>query len=107
MITRLLIAFVGGLAVTAGLLLAMNQVAETLRTRDPTKFFQITDVIVLRSGRWRPERPAVPERPPERTAPERHRPAPGIGIEAPPRPNTAPAPGLEIPPITLPDAPID
>lgn len=108
MIARILIAVVGASAITVSLLLGMNQVAESLRVRDATKYFQISDVIVLRSGRWRPDRPAAPELPPERAQPElRPLRAPGIGIEPPPRPDSVPAPGLEIPPITLPDTPVD
>lgn len=102
-LVRLSIAFVGAFAITAGLLLSMNQVAETLRLRDPTKYFHITDVIVLPSSK-RPERPPQPERPPERARADIHlRGRPDLGVAIPSSPGPAQEPSTDIPPITLPE----
>lgn len=65
---RYVIAFAGAAAVTASLILGMNQVAEQLKLRDPTRFFTISDVIVLPQSK-RPERPPAPTLPPERSVP--------------------------------------
>jgi len=109
MIIRILIALVGASAITIGLLLGMNEVAESLRERDGTKFFRINDIVVSPSGRSRPARPSAPERPPDRLTPQLPRsstPGIGLGIESPTRPQPAVA-DPDIPPITLPDASAD
>jgi hypothetical protein len=84
-------------------LLGMNKVAERLRLRDGTKFFRISDVIVLPSGRWRPDRPPAPDQPPERSAPElRPSTEATIELEQPIRPEAAPGTRPTIAPVVLP-----
>jgi len=95
-LARVLAAVVGAFAVTTSLLLGMNQVAEQLKLRDPTKYFRITDVIVLPAPR-RPARPRSPELPPERAAPELSpsapaRPEPPVRPAEPSRPAPEAAP---------------
>lgn len=101
-LVRLGIALVGAFAVTVGLLLSMNEVAERVRQRDPTKYFRITDVIVL-PGSKRPERPPAPALPPQRTrADSRLGVAPDFGVSIPSAPRPDEGRSAEIPPITLP-----
>ena len=108
MILRLVIAFAGAAAITASLFLGMHEVADRLKLRDPTKFFTISNVIVLPGSR-RPSRPRSPERPPERSTPDL-RPNLDVRGDAPvrpvapdlPAPNTAPP---ELPEAPAPDAP--
>jgi hypothetical protein len=98
---RLMLALIGGFAITVSLLLGMTEISESLRLRDPTKYFRISDITILPSGRWRPSRPATPELPPARTAPELGSATPqSLDADTPDRP-AAPAPGtapLDIPP---------
>jgi hypothetical protein len=104
MISRILIALVGAFAITASLLLGMNEVAEKLRLRDGTKFFRINDVSIVPSGRWRPDRPPIPDQPPERSAPELRPSADkAIELERPIRPEAAPVQAPAIAPILLPE----
>lgn len=69
MYTRLVVASAGAALITAAILLGMSEVAQRIRQRDPTRFFQITDIIP-RPERGRPTRPADAQLPPPRAAPE-------------------------------------
>lgn len=103
-VVRLFVALIGASAITVGLLLSMHEVSEKVRLRDPTKYFRITDVIVL-PGSKRPERPPTPELPPERARADLHIGGrPDLGVSIPSEPRTRESPSAEIPAITLPDA---
>jgi hypothetical protein len=100
-LVRLLFALVGALAVTIGILLSMNEVAERVRQRDPTKYFRISDVIVL-PGSKRPERPPTPDLPPQRAQPDvRLGGTPDFGVSIPSAPRDENR-SVDIPPVTLP-----
>ena len=67
MIPRLLIAVIGGLAITIGLLMFMDDVTNRYLLRDSTRYFRITDYIrAPDSGRQLPDIPVVPEDSPDR-----------------------------------------
>ena len=67
MITRLLFAVVGAVAITIGLLLFMDDVTGRYLLRDPTQYFRITDYFSAPDrGRQLPDVPVVPEIAPER-----------------------------------------
>ena len=66
MITRYLIATVGALAITLGLMFFMMGVAQRYVTRDPTRYFQITDFIPAPDrGRERLQPPPDPRLAPD------------------------------------------
>jgi hypothetical protein len=82
MITRLLIAAVGAVIVTVGLLLAMDTVTSLFRSQSGERLFRITDILP-KPPPGRPERPEV-FRPPERVESERRTPEPDLPIGVPP-----------------------
>lgn len=62
MVARYLIALVGAAAVTVGLFLFMDDVANRLALRDGTMYFKITDFIPAPDpGRQLPDAPPLPE----------------------------------------------
>jgi len=93
MILRYLIAFVGALAITIGLFMFMDDIAQRYVDEDPIRYFQIFDVIPAPDrGRQRVPPPIDPRLAPELPqiemdeAPLRERPiaepsVPGVGIE--------------------------
>jgi hypothetical protein len=94
MITRYLIATVGALAITLGLMWLMKDIAVRYVTRDPIRYFQIHDFIPAPDrGRERPQPPPDP------------RLAPGVPeLEHDPlreRAPTAPDPALDVDPEIL------
>ena len=67
MISRLLIAALGSVAVTIGLLLFMNDVSNRFVLGDPIKYFSITDYIAAPDlGRQLPSITVTPESAPNR-----------------------------------------
>jgi hypothetical protein len=67
MIVRLLVAIFGAAAITIGLFLFMNDVANRFVLRDPTQYFAIADFIRAPDrGRQLPEVPVIPEATPDR-----------------------------------------
>ena len=67
MISRLLFAAFGAVAITVGLLLLMDDVTSRYIMRDPTLYFRITDYIPAPDrGRQLPDVPVVPEIAPDR-----------------------------------------
>ncbi len=67
MISRLLFAALGAIAVTIGLLLFMDDVTSRYLLRDSTQYFRITDYIPAPDrGRQLPNVPVVPESAPDR-----------------------------------------
>ena len=67
MISRLLFAALGAVAVTIGLLLLMDDVTSRYLLRDSTQYFRITDYIPAPDrGRQLPSVPVVPESAPDR-----------------------------------------
>ena len=67
MIARVLLATLGAGAITIGLFLFMDDVANRFVLRDPTQYFAITDFIRAPDpGRQLPDVPIVPEAAPER-----------------------------------------
>ena len=67
MISRLLFAALGAVAVTIGLLLFMDDVTSRYLLRDSTQYFRITDYIPAPDrGRQLPNVPVVPESAPDR-----------------------------------------
>ena len=67
MISRLLFAALGAIAVTIGLLLLMDDVTSRYLLRDSTQYFRITDYIPAPDrGRQLPNVPVVPESAPDR-----------------------------------------
>ena len=67
MISRLIIAALGAVAVTIGLLLFMDDVTSRYLLRDTTQYFRITDYIPAPDrGRQLPNVPVVPESAPDR-----------------------------------------
>ena len=67
MISRILVAALGAAAITIGLFLFMDEVANRFVLRDPTQYFAITDYIRAPDrGRQLPDIPVVPEAAPER-----------------------------------------
>ena len=67
MISRLLLAAFGGMVITIGLLLFMDDVTNRYLLRDPTQYFRITDYFPAPGrGRQLPDVPVVPESAPER-----------------------------------------
>lgn len=100
MITRLLVAAVGAIIVTVGLLLAMDAATSLFRGQSGERYFRITDILPkLPPGR--PERPRT-LRPPERVEPELTTPEPSLPIEAPAEIDRE-APPLESPTIEQPE----
>ena len=86
MIVRYIIAVLGALAITIGLLLFMNDVTQRYVTKDPIRYFRIMDVIYSPdSGRRRVQPPSDPRLAPE--VPElEHDPlreAPGAPVDDP------------------------
>jgi hypothetical protein len=66
MILRYLIALVGALAITIGLFMFMDDIANRYVLRDPIRYFQIMDVIPAPDrGRQRVPAPADPRLAPE------------------------------------------
>ena len=67
MIPRLLLAALGAIAVTVGLLLLMDDVTSRYILRDSTQYFRITDYIPAPDrGRQLPDVPVVPQVAPDR-----------------------------------------
>ena len=67
MISRLLFAALGAIAVTIGLLLFMDDVTSRYLLRDSTQYFRITDYIPAPDrGRQLPNVPVVPDSAPDR-----------------------------------------
>lgn len=67
MISRLLLAALGAIAVTIGLLLFMDDVTSRYLLRDSTQYFRITDYFPAPDrGRQLPNVPVVPESAPVR-----------------------------------------
>ena len=67
MISRLLVAAIGGLVITIGLLLFMDDVTNRYLMRDATRYFRITDYIPAPDrGRQLPDVPVAPEAAPNR-----------------------------------------
>ena len=67
MISRLLLAALGGMTITIGLLLFMDDVTNRYLLRDTTQYFRITDYFPAPDrGRQLPDVPVVPETAPER-----------------------------------------
>jgi hypothetical protein len=100
MITRLLVAAVGAIIITVGLLLAMDAVTSLFRVQSGERYFRITDILPkLPPGR--PERPQA-LRPPERVEPELTAPEPSLPIETPVGIDRE-APPVESPPIEPPE----
>ncbi len=67
MISRLLMAVFGAVAITIGLLLFMDDVTSRYLLRDTTQYFRITDYFPAPDrGRQLPEIPIVPEAAPDR-----------------------------------------
>lgn len=67
MIIRLLAALLGAAAITVGLFLFMDDVANRFVLRDPTQYFAITDYIRAPDrGRQLPDVPVIPEAAPDR-----------------------------------------
>lgn len=62
---RLVIAFIGGTAVTIALLLLMNEATKHFKDRDPTRYFGIVDFIPAPEGGL-PRPPPAPRAQPER-----------------------------------------
>jgi len=94
MISRMLIAIVGALVITTGLLLGMDAVTSVFRERSTTKMYRISDVV----RRDRSGRPDMPEPPTRLPALPDIDPAgrsnPGIAAEAPAAP-AASVPGFD------------
>jgi hypothetical protein len=66
MLTRYLLALVGALAITIGLLLFMHDITERYVLRDPTRYFRILDFIPAPDrGRQRVPPPTDPRLAPE------------------------------------------
>ena len=66
MIIRYLIATIGALAITLGLMFFMKDIAQRYVTRDPTRYFQITDFIPAPDrGRERVRPPSDPRLAPD------------------------------------------
>jgi len=65
MVQRLLIAVAGASLITSAMLLGMNEVAQHLKERDPTQYFQISSFTPAPESR-RPKPPPAPAVPPER-----------------------------------------
>jgi hypothetical protein len=66
MVARILIAVVGGFAITVGLLLGMTQATKNFKTMDPTRYFGIVDFVPAPQGRRvqpPPDAAAPPGRP--------------------------------------------
>ena len=51
MLSRFLVALVGGIVITVAILLGMTEITKRFRDRDPTRYFRITDVIPAPDGR--------------------------------------------------------
>ena len=67
MIIRLLAALLGAAAITVGLFLFMDDVANRFVLRDATQYFAITDYIRAPDrGRQLPDVPVIPEAAPDR-----------------------------------------
>jgi hypothetical protein len=103
MVLRVVIALVGAVVITAGLLLGMDAVTSVVREVDYHRYYRISDVFARPADR-KPDRPEARERPPELPAAADQAPqntnsaAPTIEPSAP-----EPAPGLTIPGIEPPD----
>lgn len=82
MIGRVLIATVGALVITAGLLLAMDSVTSLFENRSGERYFRISDVLP-KPDPGRPERPRAGTRAPELAGPESSKPDPTVPIETP------------------------
>lgn len=100
MIGRVLIAAVGALIVTAGLLLSMDAVTSLFRSQNGERFYRITDVLP-KPERGRPERPAPARRQPEFERETFTGTDQEVPIEVPealePQPSTLPLPAIELP----------
>lgn len=97
MITRLLIAAVGAIVVTAGLLLGMDAVTSLFRSDTGERYFRITDVLP-KPPPGRPQRPETVGRSPQRVELEAASPDAELEIEAPAAVDTD-APQLQAPTI--------
>lgn len=65
MVLRIVVASIGGAAVTIALLLLMNEATKHFKDRDPTRYFGIADFIPAPEGRL-PTPPPAPGAQPER-----------------------------------------
>ena len=98
MIFRVLIAAMGALVVTGGLLLAMDSLTSLFEDRSTERFYRITDVLP-KPEPGRPERPAAAARQPAGVETEAANAETVLPIELPDIP-AATAPGLPEPEIT-------
>ncbi len=90
MFSRVLLAVLGAVVITIGLLLLMDDVTSRYLLRDPTSYFRITDYIPAPDrGRQLPDIPVVPETAPQRPEAE--------------YPEDEEQPGGELPPWELPE----
>jgi hypothetical protein len=80
MITRILLAVVGAILITAGLLFTMDSLTTVFRPDSGERFFRITDILP-RLEPDRPIRPPPAERTPETTAPRYAEPEVNVAIE--------------------------
>ena len=82
MISRILIAAVGAIVITAGLLLTMDHLISLFREDSGERFFRITDVLP-KPDPGRPERPAPASRQPALERQQLSNPDAALTIEAP------------------------
>lgn len=80
MIYRVLIALLGAVVITSGLLLGMDAVTSMFRDRDDSRYYRITDILPRRVP-GRPERPAPGQRQPDIPAAELSLPDAQITLE--------------------------
>jgi len=109
MITRILVALVGAVIVTAGLLFAMDRVTSLFRNHDFQRYFRINDILP-KPDPGRPTRPRSLSEQPDVPGPGNFVPEFGVTVETPeietptlrPSPSLT-EPGAELPPETAPE----
>jgi hypothetical protein len=109
MITRILVALVGAVIVTAGLLFAMDRVTSLFRNHDFQRYFRINDILP-KPDPGRPTRPRSLSEQPDVPESGNFVPEIGVTVETPdietPTLQTPPPlsnPGTELPPETVPE----
>lgn len=81
-VTRILIASIGGAIITVSILFGMSEIAAKFRERDPTRYFRIVDFIPAPDGWQRPEF-RDPTLPPERAQLPYEGEGAAVAVEAP------------------------
>jgi hypothetical protein len=103
MLTRVILAAVGAVIITGGILLGMSGFVDAFRKRDAVRYFTITDILP-RPERGRPERPADAQLPPERRTPAYEGERGRLTLEAPAEPEIgSPAPAAPRPSLDTPE----